>query len=75
VRAANPASAARTWGVANRVLLSDTTTGIPRTSRSRRPDRLAITVVPKITLTPEAVKPRKIPFLLLPNFLGFSQIF
>jgi hypothetical protein len=31
--------------------LSATTPGIPRTPRSRRPVRLAITAVPKITLT------------------------
>jgi hypothetical protein len=35
---------------------------IPRPLRSRRPARLAITAIPKITLTPEAGKPRKNPF-------------
>jgi hypothetical protein len=41
--------------------LSATAPGIPRTPRSYRLVRLAITVVPKITLTPETGKPRKNP--------------
>jgi hypothetical protein len=42
-----------------------TTPGIPRTPRSRRPVRLAVTAVPKITLTPGN---RKTPQILSPNF-------
>jgi hypothetical protein len=38
---------------------SATVPGIPRTPRSRRLDRLAITAIPKITPMPEIGKPRK----------------
>jgi hypothetical protein len=41
---------------------SATTPGIPRTPRSRRPVRLAITVVPKITPTPEKPENPQKPF-------------
>jgi hypothetical protein len=39
-----------------------TTPGIPRTPQSRRPVRLAITAVPKITLTPGNRKTLQNPF-------------
>jgi hypothetical protein len=39
-----------------------TTPGIPRTPQSRRPVRLAITAVPKITLTPGNWKTLQNPF-------------
>jgi hypothetical protein len=51
---------------------SATTPGIPRTPWSRRPVCLAITTIPKITLTPETGKPRKIlPLISLAIILIF----
>jgi hypothetical protein len=48
-------------------LRSATVPGIPRTPRSRRPVRLAITAVPKITPTPGNHKTPQKPFPYFPN--------
>jgi hypothetical protein len=55
--------------------LSATTPEIPPPPQPCRPVRLAITVVPKIALTPGTGKPHKTPFPLPPNFSGISPNF